>query len=273
MCGSYGTTEVVTCPFAPFLKVLIPSRPGENVRQSNLGKLVFVRVANHAGYAGQGSDFFRSTLGVASGDDDPGVGILALHAANRGTGILVGGGCHGTGVEDDHVGIGGGGAIQPALLELALQGSAIRLGGAAAEIFYTEGGHVVHGSAFRRNLFQHGDTGGTEKPKLLVKSSELWLLQVVSGFSVSPCLRGELSLPAPPQTAEASMRQGTPLRTLETYAFSNPQGGGMGCQADAAVLRDWKHSRQNTGRPCVGRKGTVVSLPHWEQVARVSTLE
>src|ERR1700751_920312 len=34
--------------------------------------------------------------------------------------------------------------------------------------------------------------------------------------------------------------------------------------------RCWKHSRQNTGRPCVGRKGTVVSFPHCEQVVFVS---
>jgi hypothetical protein len=34
--------------------------------------------------------------------------------------------------------------------------------------------------------------------------------------------------------------------------------------------RCWKHSRQKTGRPCVGRKGTVVSLPHCEQVVLVS---
>src|SRR5579863_9587135 len=34
--------------------------------------------------------------------------------------------------------------------------------------------------------------------------------------------------------------------------------------------RCWKHSRQNTGRPCVGRKGTVVSLPHCEQLVLVS---
>jgi len=32
----------------------------------------------------------------------------------------------------------------------------------------------------------------------------------------------------------------------------------------------WKHSRQNTGRPCVGRKGTVVSFPHCEHVVLVS---
>src|ERR1700688_2512226 len=35
-------------------------------------------------------------------------------------------------------------------------------------------------------------------------------------------------------------------------------------------LRCWKHSRQNTGRPCVGRKGTVVSFPHCEQLVFVS---
>src|SRR6266545_1734054 len=38
-----------------------------------------------------------------------------------------------------------------------------------------------------------------------------------------------------------------------------------------ANLRDWKHSRQKTGRPCVGRNGTVVSLPHAEQFVVVST--
>src|SRR5262245_47638250 len=38
-----------------------------------------------------------------------------------------------------------------------------------------------------------------------------------------------------------------------------------------ANFRCWKHSLQNTGRPWVGRKGTVVSLPHAEQVACVST--
>jgi hypothetical protein len=43
-------------------------------------------------------------------------------------------------------------------------------------------------------------------------------------------------------------------------------------QADAGCRFCWKHSRQNTGRPCVGLNGTVVSLPHSEQVVRVSTL-
>src|SRR5205085_4795964 len=38
-----------------------------------------------------------------------------------------------------------------------------------------------------------------------------------------------------------------------------------------ANFRCWKHSLQNTGRPWVGRNGTVVSLPHAEQVVCVST--
>ena len=42
-------------------------------------------------------------------------------------------------------------------------------------------------------------------------------------------------------------------------------------QAEALDFLWMKHSRQKIGRPCVGRKGIVVSLPHCEQVARVST--
>src|ERR1700682_4113590 len=38
-----------------------------------------------------------------------------------------------------------------------------------------------------------------------------------------------------------------------------------------ANFRDWKHSLQKTGRPCVGLKGTVVSFPQAEQVVTVST--
>src|SRR3954467_15125544 len=61
---------------------------------------------------------------------------------------------------------------------------------------------------------------------------------------------------------------------------ATPGGRGLWITPDAAGLytppapanfRDWKHSRQKTGRPCVGRNGTVVSLPHAEQLVTVST--
>src|SRR5262249_53689849 len=42
-------------------------------------------------------------------------------------------------------------------------------------------------------------------------------------------------------------------------------------QAAPMARRCWKHSRQKTGRPWVGRNGTVVSLPHAEQLVLVST--
>src|SRR5580704_7741822 len=42
------------------------------------------------------------------------------------------------------------------------------------------------------------------------------------------------------------------------------------CYAAPMARRCWKHSRQKTGRPCVGRNGTVVSFPHCEQVVFVS---
>ena len=40
----------------------------------------------------------------------------------------------------------------------------------------------------------------------------------------------------------------------------------------ACDLRFKKHSRQYTGRPCLGSKGTVVSRPHCEQTVLVSVL-
>src|SRR5216683_1290576 len=57
---------------------------------------------------------------------------------------------------------------------------------------------------------------------------------------------------------------------LSPLNFSHVQLGELKFYAAPIERRCWKHSRQNTGRPCVGRKGTVVSLPHCEQVVLVS---
>jgi len=68
-------------------------------------------------------------------------------------------------------------------------------------------------------------------------------------------------------------------RKLEAKRFSSTQlrlgrarlKSGKGQAVAAVVRRCWKHSLQRTGRPCVGLKGTVVSLPQAEQLVRVST--
>ena len=80
-----------------------------------------------------------------------------------------------------------------------------------------------------------------------------------------------------PRASEERGQQAEALPTShdvhqKTHIRPRLQLSGNGDQAVAWVLRDWKHSRQNTGRPCVGRKGTVVCLPHPEHVAWVSTL-
>jgi hypothetical protein len=52
---------------------------------------------------------------------------------------------------------------------------------------------------------------------------------------------------------------------MESVSYSN-DGVGSGCDLPSF----WKHDRHNTGRPWVGLNGTVVSIPHSEQVVRVS---
>ena len=64
-------------------------------------------------------------------------------------------------------------------------------------------------------------------------------------------------------------------------AGTGPAGGGVDPgegvdPGDGVVVTNcpdcafWKHDRHSTGRPCVGRNGTVVSIPQAEQCVRVS---
>ena len=65
---------------------------------------------------------------------------------------------------------------------------------------------------------------------------------------------------APPETfSPASPSFLTSHLELRLLAYAAPM-----------ARRCWKHSLQKTGRPWVGRKGTVVSFPHCEQLVLVS---
>ena len=58
-----------------------------------------------------------------------------MNAADGGTRVLIGRRGDGAGVQDDDFGFcGGGGALQPAVEQLALDGGAIGLGRAASEV-------------------------------------------------------------------------------------------------------------------------------------------
>ena len=67
---------------------------------------------------------------------------------------------------------------------------------------------------------------------------------------------------------------GWALSQLRVLAVPEDAGGDTGPagvgSCPACIF--WKHDRQSTGRPWVGRNGTVVSIPQAEQWVRVSVL-
>jgi len=81
-------------------------------------------------------------LRVATGHDDPGVGVFPVDAADSRAGVLIGGRRYGAGVENDDPRLSRISALQSPLLKLAFNGGAVRLGCATAEIFHVESGHV-----------------------------------------------------------------------------------------------------------------------------------
>jgi len=81
--------------------------------------------------------------------------------------------------------------------------------------------------------------------------------------------------PAPPSAGSThTPQQCWDYQELRSASFKPS----LGCAYDGAAMlcgpadrRCWKHSRQYTGRPCVGLNGTVVSFPHCEHTVLVST--
>jgi len=121
-----------------------------------IGNLRLVRVADHVGDAGECGEFFGSALGVAASNDDAGGGIVSMKFADGVAGLGVGSRSDSTSVEDDDIG-GFGGTRQGAAAfeELAFDGSAVGLSGAAAELFDVQGGHerIVYRQRFSVDSF------------------------------------------------------------------------------------------------------------------------
>ena len=104
---------------------------------------MFVRVADYLADAGQGGDFFWRTLRIAAGDYDLSLWVLTMDAADSGAGVLVGRGRYGAGVEDYQPCFRCfPGAFQSVFPQLALDGSAVRLGSTASEIRHVESRHI-----------------------------------------------------------------------------------------------------------------------------------
>jgi len=103
-----------------------------------------MRVADDLGYAGKRGDFLGRALRVAAGDDDLTIGVFAMHTADGGARILIGGGGYGAGIEDDDFRRGRRqSTLHPELAELALDGRAIGLSRPASEVLYVKGSHAL----------------------------------------------------------------------------------------------------------------------------------
>ena len=112
------------------------------MRSDEIRNLRFVGIANDEGDARKGGDFFGGALGVAAGDENFCGGILRVDFADGVASLCVCGGGDGAGVDDDEFGVlrrrcSGAAAVE----ELALDGGAVGLCGAAAELFDVERRH------------------------------------------------------------------------------------------------------------------------------------
>lgn len=107
-----------------------------------IGDLRFMGIANDEGDTRKGGDFFGGALCIAAGDENFGGGILRVDFADGIAGLCVCCGGDGAGVNDHKFGVlrrrcSGAAAVE----ELALDGGAVGLCGAAAELFDVERRH------------------------------------------------------------------------------------------------------------------------------------
>lgn len=101
-------------------------------------------IADDPSDAGKGGELFGGSLGVTASDDEASGRVLRVDLADGVASLSIGSGSDRAGIENDDVCCGGsrsGGAT--AFEELALEGSAVCLGGAAAELLDEKGGHTI----------------------------------------------------------------------------------------------------------------------------------
>jgi hypothetical protein len=101
-----------------------------------------VGIANDPGYAGESGEIFRGALGVTAGDNEASAGILRVDFTDSVAGLSIGGRGDGASVYDNEVSGGcfGRGNIA-AREQLAFEGGAVGVGGAATELLNVKSRH------------------------------------------------------------------------------------------------------------------------------------
>ena len=101
-----------------------------------------MRISDDRANARKRGKLLRGALGIASGDNNFRFGILPAHAADGGPRILIRCRCDVTRIEQDEVGLrGGGGTCQAPLFELMFKSRAVGLVGTATEILHVKSRH------------------------------------------------------------------------------------------------------------------------------------
>ena len=102
----------------------------------------FVRIADNESHAGQRGDLFGRALCIAPGDQDAGIGVVAMQAPDGLADLIVGGRGDSARVEDHQIGFGGRSRRLETLgSEPRFDGSSVGLRCAAAEILDPEAVH------------------------------------------------------------------------------------------------------------------------------------
>jgi len=105
--------------------------------------LWFVGIADDPGDAWESGQLFGRTLRIAACGDNADGRVGGVKLSNGAAGLGIGGGCDSAGVNDDDIGgrrSGGGGAAT--VKQLALEGGAVGLRGAATELLDEEAQHL-----------------------------------------------------------------------------------------------------------------------------------
>jgi hypothetical protein len=101
-----------------------------------------VAVADDGGHSGHCGQFIRGALSIAAGDDNPGLRIEAMRAADKGACGAVGFGGYAAGIHDHYIGGGGRSLDETGGAQTATDRFAIGAGGPASEMFDVKFRHI-----------------------------------------------------------------------------------------------------------------------------------
>jgi hypothetical protein len=249
---------------------------------------MFVRIADDPADARKSCNFTRGALRVAAGNDNLAARVREMNSPNRGPGGRIRRIGDGARIQNYQFGLlrrlGRSQAIDS---ELEFDGSAVSLTGAASEVLNVKTCHkfiLAHREPEAR--VRRGKAAGGASPSAgpggesRRETGEIEAMKRFNRHGAYPAsrkIRHDVQA-REHSTGKAGGREAkypdciVPQHRRPTLTNVPGSGRSAKLHAEATCRFCWKHSRQNTGRPCVGRNGTVVSFEHCEHTVRVSTL-